>query len=660
MIYSWREFNYDILKSAKTIPHKGKKQKVATIAVCSAFDIETTSLKEHKLSFMYSWQWAFGADCYIGRTWNEFRTFTSKIMQALDGKKLVVYVHNLSFEFQYIKSIFHFDSKDIFALSTRRVAKATYNTLEFRCSYILTNMSLAEFTDRMDVPHKKLNDFKYTNIRYPWTELTNREIEYISNDVIGLVEALQVYMMTENDDLITIPMTSTGYVRRDVKNAMQAAGTKTQHLTPSFELYTLLREAFRGGNTHANRWYAGKEIENVRSFDRSSSYPDVLVNCAFPITPFRKVKTDLFPDGKAWVARVKLDNIKLKGDHIPIPYISYSKCLSITKNDSVEWLDNGRILEAESITISITDIDYKIISNQYDFDTPKIIECWTSTYGTLPFSITDTTLYYYHKKTSLKGVSGEELFYLKSKNKLNSIYGMMAQNPGKLSIELIDNMLQIPESATLEEAYTKYYGRSFTLPYQWGVWTTAHARFELQEGIDLAGEDCLYTDTDSVKFVGDHDFSKLNEKYFARSKKNNAFADDPKGKRHYMGVYEEESGYDTFKTWGAKKYAYIQNGELHATIAGVATPSKYKPDAYYGAKELSEAGGIDAFEPGFVFTKSAGNTVIYNEVDKPYMLQVDGGEVEITSNIYFEESTYTVSLSKDYSELLLDIMLSWT
>lgn len=658
MIYSYTEFNYDILNRCKTIAHRGKTAKRRYLSIVSAFDIETTSVPENKLSFMYIWQWAFGSDCYIGRTWEEFRIFANNIIKALDGRVLVVYVHNLSFEFQYLKSIFCFESDNVFALSTRKVAKAEYRGIEFRCSYVLTNMSLAEFTDKMNVQHKKLDDFVYDEIRYPWTELSNREIEYVVNDVLGLVEALTVFMLVENDTLVTIPMTSTGFVRRDVRQSMQLARVNTYNLNPSIPLYTILRECFRGGNTHSNRWYTGMTIEEVNSYDRSSSYPDVLVNHEFPIKQFIRMQNKLPRKRCPWCARVKIEDIKLASKIIPIPYISYSKCLKVERDSTKAWLDNGRILEARLIILSITDIDFEIISKQYTWTKFEILEIWGSEYGKLPEAITDVILHYYERKTILKGKAGEEVFYMKAKNKLNSIYGMMAQNPGKLKISFVDNMLQLCIDEDISEIIDKYYKRSFTLPYQWGVWTTAWARWELQQGIDLVGEDCVYVDTDSVKFLGSHDFSTLNNRYMQSSKKNGAYAKDSLGKIHYMGIYEKEKGYELFKTWGAKKYAYVNDGVLNATIAGVATRSKYKPKNMYGGKELEKAGGLDAFKPGFVFTDSAGNEVTYNEVTKPYMLEIGGGSVEITSNVFFSKSTYTLSLTNDYQEVLLNILMN--
>ena len=113
--------------------------------IITAFDIETTYIKEIDNSVMYIWQWQLGDNCtVVGRTWYEFKRFINTLMDHLDkDEKLVVYVHNLFFEFQFLSGILEFLPDDVFAVERRKVLKATYKgKIEFRCSYLQTNMSL--------------------------------------------------------------------------------------------------------------------------------------------------------------------------------------------------------------------------------------------------------------------------------------------------------------------------------------------------------------------------------------------------------------------------------------------------------------------------------------------------------------------------------------
>lgn len=262
--------------------NRGNRRKVNYINIVTAFDIETSRLPGTDDSFMYVWQWQF-ADKYtvMGRTWTQLQQFIAGLREVLEENTLVVLVHNLSYEFQFLRTIYDFTPDEVFALDKRKVVKCTmYNKqLEFRCTYLHSNMSLKSYCKKMNVEHQKLDgqEFDYKVVRYPWTPLTPRQLEYCQNDVLGLVEAYTKEMKMDNDNLESMPLTSTGYVRRDVKRAMRICGTKrVVEAQPNLTVYQLLKEAFRGGDTHANRFYVGKILENVSSADRSSSYPDVL------------------------------------------------------------------------------------------------------------------------------------------------------------------------------------------------------------------------------------------------------------------------------------------------------------------------------------------------------------------------------------------------
>ena len=252
--------------------------------VVCAFDIETTRYKigekriaknvykDIEVSIMYIWQFQIGLDLTIvGRSWDEFNELIDMIDDGLkDNEKIVIYVHNLSYEFQFIrdKNILGglIDEKSVFMLAPRKILKFDCCTskIEFRCSYIHSNMSLSLFTDKMQVEHKKLSgeEFDYDKIRFPWTELSQRELEYCINDVIGLVEAIVKEMAIDGDNLYTIPLTSTGYVRRDIRKAIHDYLPKSwvKERKPDYETYKMLHEAFRGGNTHANRFNTDRII----------------------------------------------------------------------------------------------------------------------------------------------------------------------------------------------------------------------------------------------------------------------------------------------------------------------------------------------------------------------------------------------------------------
>lgn len=635
------------------------RKKVYYKDVICAFDIETTRLADIEQSIMYIWMLHIHNHVtIIGRTWEELKNLFLQIREELQDNTLCIFVHNLSYEFQFLRAFYDFSPEEVFAVDSRKVLRCSMfeNKIEFRCSYLHTNMSLAEYTNKMDVEHKKLDgeEFDYTKERYPWTELTEKEIAYCVHDVVGLCEALEKEMTIDGDNLYTLPLTSTGYVRRDAKKAMrQIHPAFVKNQLPDIQTYEMLREAFRGGDTHANRFYSGRIIKNVKSADRSSSYPDVLCNCQFPVSPFfhaGKVSFNTLLNmvvvrKKAVIMRIAISKLRLHDDLWGAPYLSKDKCRRIEKGA----FDNGRILSAEYLETTITDVDFKIILDQYDFDDLCAFDVSYARYGKLPRSLIDTVIAYYKAKTELKNVSGQEIYYMKSKNKLNSIYGMMAQNPVKQDIVYNNGVWSTandPEAEILAESNRKAF-----LCYQWGVWCTAWARYRLQEGIKLAGENFVYCDTDSVKYIGDIDWTLYNKQREKDSKESGAFAADPKGITHYMGVYEADGEYAEFKTLGAKKYAYNYEagGKTYVTIAGVTKKS--------GGKELDENGGLKAFSPGFTFVKAGGTEAIYNDDPEIKTVVRDGQQINITPNIVIKDSTYTLGITAEYASLLKNCCL---
>lgn len=635
------------------------RKKVYYKDVICAFDIETTRLADIEQSIMYIWMLHIHNHVtIIGRTWEELKNLFLQIREELQENTLCIFVHNLSYEFQFLRAIYDFSPDEVFAVDSRKVLRCSMfdNKIEFRCSYLHSNMSLAEYTNKMDVEHKKLDgeEFDYTKERYPWTELTEKEIAYCVHDVVGLCEALEKEMTIDGDNLYTLPLTSTGYVRRDAKHAMRKihpAFVKNQ--LPDLYTYEMLREAFRGGDTHANRFYSGRIIKNVKSADRSSSYPDVLCNCQFPVSPFfhagrvsyNTLLNMIVVRKKAVIMRVAISKLRLHDDLWGAPYLSKDKCRRIEKGA----FDNGRILSAEYLETTITDVDFKIILDQYDFDDLCAFDVSYARYGKLPRSLIDTVIAYYKAKTELKNVPGQEIYYMKSKNKLNSIYGMMAQNPVKQDIVYNNGVWSTanePEAEILAESNRKAF-----LCYQWGVWCTAWARYRLQEGIKLAGENFVYCDTDSVKYIGNIDWTEYNKQREKDSKASGAYATDPKGITHYMGVYEADGEYSEFKTLGAKKYAYNYEpgGKTYVTIAGVTKKS--------GGKELDENGGLTAFSPGFTFVKAGGTEAIYNDDPEIKTVVRDGKQIDITPNIVIKDSTYTLGITAEYASLLKNCCL---
>lgn len=643
----------------------GAGKRIKYVNMFSAFDIETSTLdipEEGPQGIMYIWQWQFGSAVTVfGRTWDEFLEVVGKLNKWLesastdeDEVRLLVLVHNLAYEFQYLAGIWEFHSEDIFATDVRSPLKVMMGNLELRCSYRLSNQSLDSWSHDMQVDHQKLEGFDYSLTRYPWTGLTDDEYRYCFHDVLSVVECANKLLAAYGDSLYTLRLTRTAYIRRRIDHAVDyTCKEKIRDMQNPLYVYDRLRQAFRGGDTHAHPYWCQSILGDVYSYDRSSSYPDVMVHCKFPVTKFREEQADFETfkrlcekGGRAILVKMAFYKIRLANDGCGDPYISYDGCSKPGYTRPIgEEMDNGRIRSADYIELAMTEIDYRIIETLYDWESVRV--CWlmSARYGPLPQPIVDVIIDLYKIKTGFKGVAGKELQYMYAKADLNSCYGMMCQRVISQPI-LFEHGEWFPDDDfNREEEYAKAIEKT-RLNYAWAVWVTAWARWRLFEGIQIATDNgrnplnFVYCDTDSIKTREPVNLDKYNAARIRDAKTSGAWADDPKGVRHYMGVFESEGKYDAFVTLGAKRYCFKIGDDLVITVAGV--PKKA------GSEELQRKGGIEAFIDGFIFRESGKLRPDYNDF-ADFEVEVEGFPLRITRNAVLLPVNYDLSLEKNYA-----------
>lgn len=640
------------------------KRHIKYLEIPCAFDIETTNIYQRDFdgnicpeprpfAFMYHWQFCVDDQVCFGRTWNEFIKLLEELRRRMDldnKRRLVIWVHNLAFEFQFFRRFVNVI--DGFYKDPREPLKVVIDGgIEFRDSYALSNMTLQKFCENEPgVIHYKLSgdEYDYNKIRTAVTPMTDYELAYCYNDVRGLCECIAARM--KSDTLAGMPMTSTGYVRRDARASMKKNQKNRKlflstQLSP--ELYTFCREAFRGGDTHANISYADQVLKDVSSYDIQSSYPACMMMDLYPQSAFFPVTARTFFNkdlsSYAQLIHIRWKNIRYVGK-CGIPYIALAKCRAIT-SDRV--IDNGRVLYAGYVDLLITDIDYNIIINEYEFDDLAVNEVYAARYAPLAPEYKAVVMEYFRSKTKLKGDPSAAYEYMKSKNKLNSLYGMMCQRiDHDITTYEDDDYKTTP--VPLEESIAKYY-KSYNsfLSYQHGVWVTANARKRLRDMLNVVGSDVVYCDTDSIKCINDHkkDFEKKNTEIKRAAKRAGAYAKDINGKIQYLGLWENETQdalYTEFKTLGAKKYVYIQNGKVNSTIAGV----NKKVGREYFTRET-----INAFAIGARITDSGHLTAYYND-DAIHYITIDGCKMLTASNVALVNNSYTIGVTDEYLDLL--------
>lgn len=652
-----------------------------------SFDIETTSYlildgkqvagidyqkltkeDQERVEFrccMYIWMFSINDKVYYGRTWEQFKKFLDRL-ELYDREKKIVFIHNLAFEFQFLKGVFNFT--DVLARKSHKVMRCFFEdyNIELRCTYMMSNCALKYLPKIFNLPvEKQVGDLDYSLIRTPTTKLTSQEMKYCENDCLVIYYYIQRELETY-ERVDKIPLTSTGHVRRELKNKVlndwNYRNKVKKAINTDPHIYNLLQDAFAGGYTHANWIYVDEILKDIDSFDFTSSYPYILVTHQFPSTEFKKcniTKVEQMSKRFAYLLVVKFTNVKCKYYN---NFISQSKCRNIVGGR----YDNGRIIQAESFEMTLTDVDFYFILSTYDCQY-EIIENYYSKYNYLPKQFIEFVLEKYVNKTQFKNVQGKEVEYAKEKNKFNALYGMSVTNMIRDEV-VYDNKNGWSErplsNDEIVEALENEKKKSF-LSFAYGVWVTAFARSNLLKNVIQLDEFVVYCDTDSAKLKQGYD-KKIIDNYnkFVENKIKHVaekldipiekFAPaDVFGEKHMLGLFECETKkghlhtYDKFITQGAKKYAVEVDGKIKITVAGV--PKQ-------GSKALSS---LDDFRDNFVFKyeDTNKNLIIYCENQLEFNLtdyQGNSYNVKDTCGCCVIPTTYVLGKALEYSNLISD------
>lgn len=685
--------NYQFIKeSLDSIQYKEIKtnKKITYINLSCGFDIETSSFKYRgdKAASMYIWMLGIGHNkpIYYGRNWNEFVetcNYLRDYYNLSEKHRLVVYVHNFAYEFQFMCK--YFDWIDVFAVDERKPIRATIaQGIEFRDSYILSGYSLANTAKNLTKykVEKKVGDLDYSLIRHNETPLTEAELGYCKSDI----EVITAYIQEEIEtygDISKIPMTNTGRVRKyvrdkcyytDKSHKKTSAGKYNRYrkimrdLTMDSETYKQLKRAFMGGFTHANADYSGKTLENVASVDFTSSYPAVMVSEKFPMTRFRSVEITSMDQFKAMckeramVFDIRFNNLRPRIFHES--YLSESKCTYLSK----PVINNGRVFSADVVETTMTEVDFAIMSQVYAWDSIALTNVKFAYKNYLPKAIVESILDLYQKKTELKDVEGSEVEYLLSKGMLNSIYGMCVTDIVKDETIFEDGRWGVNQADLETELQNYNESANRFLYYPWGIWVTAYARRNLWTGIIAVGEDYIYSDTDSLKILNYDDHKEYIEKYDSNVvRKMEAVCDyhrldkkllRPKTKHNVeklLGVWDYEGTYSRFKTLGAKRYLVEKDGKLALTVAGLSKQNglQYLKDKYGDNKNVFDNFKNNLYIPAEKTGKMT-HTYIDDETDVD-IIDYQGNDlilVNVKSSIHLEPCDFTLSISGQYGTFL--------
>ena len=678
---------FDILSEVDFVK---KNNKLYYANIPAVFDIEASSFYDkegNKRATMYAWVFGLNGRCIRGRTWGEFLSvidIVSKYYELNFRKRLIIYIQNLAYEFQWFRKYFKWEK--VFSLDARKPVQAvTDKGIEFRCSYILTGLSLEKTGENLIKykVQKKVGDLDYTLTRHCLTPLTETEWGYVLND--GLVVMAKIQEEIERlGDISKIPLTKTGYVRELCRQNCLKGDNRFEYsnairiLTMTPSNYKQLKRAYTGGFTHANIHYVDSIVLDVESFDFTSSYPAVMVSEKYPMSKPHKYNPIDAEDFSRMLKSFccmfdcKFENIRSKVDFEN--YISSARCSEL----EFFILNNGRVVEAETLKITLTEQDFFIIKDMYEWDTIEISNFHYFYKDYLPKDLIRTVLELYKDKTELKDVIEKIEEYMVSKGMINALYGMCVTDPCR-DENIYDNEWSY-KKANIDEQIEKYNkDRNRTLYYAWGVWITAYARRNLFSGILEFKMDYIYSDTDSIKVINTNRHRNYIENYNKEIKNKISkclkYYDLPlslaspktiKGKVKPLGVWEYEGKYTRFKTLGAKRYMIEKDGKIQITIAGV---NKKAGVEYLYYKYKNNTNIFNNFSEDLTFPS------VYIDGDKEYSgsgklchtyidIEISGELVDYLGNkySYYEESSihmepteYTLSLAAEFVNLILGV-----
>lgn len=673
-----------------------KTKKVEYYNIAASFDIETSSFIDDsgdKTAIMYEWTFGINGLCMVGRTWADFMRLCAELVEHFqlgENRRLIVYVHNLSYEFQFIRK--HFQWFKVFAVDTRKPVYAITETgIEFRCSYLQSGYNLANLGKNLHKYHceKMVGDMDYKQIRTYKTPLTPAEIGYCLNDVKVVMCYITEQIEIEGN-ITKIPLTKTGYVRRYVRGLCFGSDCKDKkrarykrwdytrmmgELTIEPDEYIMLKQAFQGGFTHASPFYSGETVKDVTSMDFTSSYPAQMVKQKYPMSKGEryqiKDKEDFINCLKCYCCLFDIEIIGLQSKFFFDDYISASRCRQLEK----PIIDNGRLVSADHLITTITEQDFVVICKVYTWKEIHIGTMYRYYKRYLPHDFVRAILQLYKDKTTLKGLEGDNpetgipynVDYMQKKGMLNSCYGMAVTDIVRDELGYEDDW--IDEKPDLSAALNDYNNsRSRFLFYPWGVWVTAYARRALWTGILELKDDYIYSDTDSVKYINPEkhaayfeEYNKSNIKALENAMRYHGFKKSEiapktiKGVEKPLGVWDYDGHYQRFKALRAKCYMVeYDTGEDNITVSGlnkkITVPylhSKYK-DIFNGFTD-------HLYIPPEYTGK---NTHTYIDDPREGIVKDYNGtpaHYKELSAVHLQETDYSLSLADSYVNYLMQI-----
>lgn len=342
---------------------------------------------------------------------------------------------------------FKYSISDMGQWYTITVKTDSSHTLEIKDSLKLLPFSVERIGKSFGTKHKKLS-MEYTGLRYAGCEITDKEMEYIANDVLVVKEALEI-MYNEGHNKLTIgscclsEFKSLMYTKDDYK--LFFPDVYKIELNPDEHKYDnvgeWIRRSYKGGWCYLVKGKECKQYINGTTADVNSLYPSMMSSESgnrYPlgVPTFWKgnyIPDEAIADNKYFFVRVKT-RFYIKPNMLP--FIQIKSSLLYKGTEALESSDvynkdtgtyvafykdkAGNICDTR-VELTLTMTDYYLFLEHYDVKQFEIIDgCWFWS----EIGIFDTYIEKY-KKIKMESTGAQREL---AKLFLNNLYGKMASN----------------------------------------------------------------------------------------------------------------------------------------------------------------------------------------------------------------------------------------
>ncbi len=601
----WNEMDFTAFTESRS-----RRERHHHTPYVAAFDTETSTITMdgNQIAFMYVWQMAVENEAFYGRTWSEFKRCLQKMkneMHLAVDYKLIVYVHNLKYDFGFYKKEINLDGNDFVARSRRTVLKHIMDDcFEVRDSAVYTEEPLEHMGEEIGIP--KMQGYDYSRIRHALTPLTPKELEYCEHDVLILTKYFRLEAEKLNCSIYKLALTATQKIKRGINEEFARESRMYQNMIMSRQLkdndhdnhiLDLLKHAFFGAFNYSSQLIRGITQKNVAGIDISACYGAQCLLHPYPVGKFTPIELPESTDdlknnpryaGKAMLITFAAKDVSAKYADIGFLPINVHNYWQRPASD-INNVAAKRVLTASKLEMTLTDVDFRLFLEFYSYSAIKFVSIMASDYGDMPPYMIRSIEKTHRKKLEIQRRNNiikssrpltlaEQLEYTHAKTGVSRIYGILVQDPVRDIYEWNPEINDIQKNGE-----QKNKSQFQPVLYQWGVWVVAWARYEiLRLLIKLSGtgknfddSKTLYSDTDSLYFkLAESDIEivksyndMINAKISNVAKKYRLIPEALTGIGTLKITY-----YQQFKTTGIKQYCYVQDDVFDYRCAGLTRP----------------------------------------------------------------------------------------